>query len=764
MSGLFASDRPAAFARIAVERSFDAFPEGLTYSIPASLGDLRVGDRVKVPLGRMRHPVIGYVVDLEASAPPDLETIRPVVSRDSGSLSLPSQLVDLARWISGYYVCPMGVTLAGILPAAVKRSAGVVMLTLVDLGDPPPASLKIPPKQRAILDALHSLPLDERPIERRALLDRAGVAGNAPLLKLVGKGVVRLERRTSIEAEWESQTLDDRLPPTLTDEQQTVLRAIAPTLDAGFSTHLLFGVTGSGKTEIYIRLIEQVAAAGRISIVLVPEISLTPQTGGRLISRLQGRRVAVLHSGLTAAQRHHQWAMVREGKADVVLGARSAVFAPVPDGRLGLIIVDEEHDGSFKQDQAPRYHGRDVAVRRAQLAGCPILLGSATPSLESWHNATVRRAYQLHELRHRAPGLRLPRVELVDFAHERRARTDRRVHLIGPHLEQAIDRTLIAGGQIILLLNRRGYGNYVACPDHGCGWIMTCDNCDAAMVCHRDSPDPRGYVRCHHCLAEQRVPSVCPRSGHAISVFGFGTQRVEEELTRKFSLLQPGSTLLRVDSDTMPKASQWRDALTRFAAGDIRVLLGTQMIAKGLDFPNVRLVGVINADTAINLPDFRAAERTFQLVSQVAGRCGRGQDGGIAIVQTFQPGAPAIRLAADHRFDEFAAQELADRARAGLPPITRMVRLIVRDVDLAECVRKARILAARLRDLAAPDMVIRGPSPCPISRIARKHRHQIEITAPTAGAIQQLLAAARSQGLLALGEELAVDVDPVAML
>jgi primosomal protein N' (replication factor Y) len=457
-----------------------------------------------------------------------------------------------------------------------------------------------------------------------------------------------------------------------------------------------------------------------------------------------------------------------------VLGARSAVFAPIPDGQLGLIIVDEEHDGSYKQDQAPRYQGRDVAIRRAQLAGCPIILGSATPSLESWHNATQRDGgrYALHRLRQRAPGLRLPKVQVVDFREQARQRRDNRVHLLGPILESAIARTLDGGGQVLILLNRRGYANYIACPSSRCGWMLTCDHCDVTMVHHRDKklPAGEGYVRCHHCLSEQKLPAICPQCGNKISIFGLGTQRIEEELARKFPQLVQGQTMLRIDSDTMRGAAAFHDALGRFGTGEIRLMLGTQMIAKGLDFPGVRLVGVINADTSINLPDFRASERTFQLVNQVAGRAGRGDDPGLTIVQTFNPSSPAIRLAAAHDYEGFAQQELAEREQSGLPPVTRMARIVIRDEDHIKCIEAARGLARGLTEIINQTpgdrggVHVRGPAPCPISRIADKHRHQIEILAPTAALMQGFLTKARSAGLLKSGTEMAIDVDPIALL
>jgi primosomal protein N' (replication factor Y) len=769
MTSLFARENPVSFAQVAVERGIDRYPDGLTYGVPPDLADLEPGERVLVPLGRGDRAAAGYVIEVDVQAQIDPAAVKLIDGRDPAAVRLPGRLLDLARWISSYYCAPIGMTLNAMLPAAVKKNVGAVTRTLVDLGEAPAEGERLSPQQRAVLDALAGLGPDERPVEIGRLCDIAGVRTKGPVRRLLERGALTAAHRTTIEASWAEAAVDTRRPDALTPAQAGIVDELSGALDDGFSAHLLFGVTGSGKTEVYIRLLEQVVARGRVGLVLVPEIALTPQTGGRLIGRFPDHRVAVLHSGLTAAQRHQQWNLAVEGTADIVLGARSAVFAPVDDARLGLIIVDEEHDGSYKQDQVPRYHGRDVAVRRAQLAGCPILLGSATPSLESWHNATEHGSYALHRLEGRVPGMRLPTVTVVDFAEQRRQRRDRHVHLLGPVLESALDQTLQADAQALLLLNRRGFANYIACPDQNCGWVLTCDDCDVTMVYHKTRSLPTGgFVQCHHCLAEQRLPAKCPDCGRHVVTFGLGTQRVEEELAWKFpGILETGRTMVRVDSDTMRTARDFHDVLDRFGAGSIRVLLGTQLIAKGLDYPGVRLVGVINADTSINLPDFRAAERTFQLVSQVAGRCGRSTDPGGAgrvVVQSFNPDVPAIALAARHDYEAFAAGEIADRQRGGLPPFSRMARIVVRDADHVACVQRAHAVADGLRERAGAEARVRGPAPCPIARIAGRHRQQIEILAPDAATMQRLLARARNEDLIHSGAAMAVDVDPIALL
>ena len=762
-------------AQVAVERSVDRYPDGLTYAVPPALADLRAGERVRVPLGRGDAAVDGTVVRVMApDAAPGIPTakLKFVESRTSAAPPMPAQLVELAQWISSYYVCPVGMTLACMTPAAVKRGTGSVTRTFVDLAEGWEAAIavakRVTAQQRRTVEALERAAAGERPMELRDLCARAGLGTPEPVKRLVSSGILRAERRTSVEAEWRAERGAAGPVPELTAAQRGVVDAIGGSLGGGFSQHLLFGVTGAGKTEVYMRLIERTLAAGRTALVLVPEIALTPQTGGRLLSRFPQERVAILHSGLTASQRNQQWNLVSDGKVRLVMGARSAVFAPIPDGALGLVVVDEEHDSSYKQDQMPRYHGRDVAIRRAQLAQCPIVLGSATPSLESWFNATERKASALHVLRERAPGLRLPRVEVVDFAEERRRFPDNRVHLLGPRLAGAVQETLDGGGQVLILLNRRGYANWIACADQRCGWMMRCDRCDAGMICHK-LPAGGGaatqYVRCHHCQGEQRLPRQCPQCAKQVSVFGLGVQRVEEELARLHPSLVAGSTMLRIDADSMQGAEDFHEALGKFGRGEARLLVGTQMIAKGLDFPGVRLVGVVSADTALNLPDFRAAERTFQLVSQVCGRCGRGSDAGRAIVQTFQPEAPAIRLAAAHDYESFAREEIELRGRFGLPPWKRMARIVVRDESEERARELGEALARELSGAAANgDAAVSGPMPCPIARIADRWRMQVEIVAPDAGRLGRFLTKVRNAGILRPGETYAVDVDPIALM
>jgi primosomal protein N' (replication factor Y) len=701
--------------------------------------------------------------------------------------------------MSEYYVCPLGMVFATMLPAAVKHETGLVTRTLLAPVSPDDAHdllarIELKPSVRRAWDSIAALALTDA-IDPRELMVRAGAPNLGPINRLVEAGLLTRVERESVRARtplWERyRTPGEREPEfQLSEAQSRAVDGIAATLGS-FRVHLLWGVTSSGKTEVYQRAIARVIEQGKQALVLVPEISLTPQTAGRFLDRFaHGRsdaasRVAVLHSGLSASERHRQWALAASAACRVVVGARSAIFSPL--ARLGLVVVDEEHATDYKQDQLPRYHGRDVAIKRAQLEGCPVILGSATPSLESYRSAIDGRS-TLWMLPTRVGSGRLPHVQIVDLVHEREnarnsTSTDspsdtpqpksRTLAAIGPTLRSALIRTLCDGGQAILLLNRRGFAHHLCCPSQSCGWVLTCRDCDACLVLHKrfkgETPSAREIVRCHHCLAEQKVPSLCPLCQRRVLVLGTGTQRVEDELAELFNAwpdlgFDPASSIARVDGDTMRSARDYFAVLDRFAKGEIKVLLGTQMIAKGLDFPNVRLAGVINADTGLALPDFRSSERTFQLISQVAGRAGRGEHPGLVIVQTVNPREPAIVLAAQHDYEQFASRELSIRARSALPPATRMARIVVRDRDLSAAEDRAAALAHLLEHSIGPGSRILGPAPAPIARIAGQFRISIEIIAPRATDLHRALAALADRGLLKSDASTAVDVDPVALM
>jgi primosomal protein N' (replication factor Y) len=796
------------FVRVAVERSLSrrtgedrASSQSLTYAVPESIAPPGVGQRVVVPLGSGNASVDAFVLDvggreLLGDAPP--KRIKAILR--SSSARLPESLVTLARWMSEYYVCPLGMVFATMMPAAVKHGTGLVTRRLLSPVSRHEATeilarIELKPSAHRAWDAISALALDDA-IEPRELMVRAGAPNLGPINRLVEAGLLKAIERESVRARaplWERHRENTGAagPITMNAAQDRATRGIIDALSS-FSTNLLWGVTGSGKTEVYLRAIERVIERKQQALVLVPEISLTPQTAARFLDRFargeagaSSPSVAVLHSGLSASERHRQWTLAASPACRVVVGARSAIFAPLE--RLGLIVVDEEHATDYKQDQLPRYHARDVAIKRAQIEGCPIVLGSATPSLESYRSALENRS-TLWKLPDRVGAGRLPRVEIVDLIREREktrhaAPTDspgdtpqpksRTLAAIGPTLRGALIRTLCDGGQAILLLNRRGFAHHLCCPSQSCGWVLTCRDCDACLVLHKrfkgETPSAREIVRCHHCLAEQKVPSLCPLCHRRVLVLGTGTQRVEDELAELFHAwpdlgLDPATTIARVDGDTMRSARDYFDVLERFGAGTIKVLLGTQMIAKGLDFPNVRLAGVINADTGLALPDFRSSERTFQLISQVAGRAGRGEHPGLVIVQTVNPREPAIALAAQHDYEKFARRELSIRSRSALPPITRMARIVVRDPDFSKAESRAESLAKLLEHAGGPSCRVLGSAPAPIARIAGQFRFAIEILAPRATELHRALAALADRGLLKSDAHTAVDVDPVALM
>ncbi len=781
MPDLFSSESDDAipgdrFARVAVERSVESpsIGVGLTYRVPDDI-DASVGQRVEVPLGRGDRTTGGVVVEI--GGPELIGELRPgsvkPIQRASGS-ALPQTLIELGVWIAEYYVCPLGMVLASMVPSAVKRRVGLrrhVRFERVIPDDPPP----MPPAVQEAWSKIAALPEDAFPIEPDTLLHRSGARNRGPINRLLELGMLVEQETTRVAAPpppGGSIERSDAPPLALNADQAAAIDAVRAS-HGRFAAHLMLGVTGSGKTEVYLRAIEHAIAedAGG-AIVLVPEISLTPQTSRRFLERFAHLGVAVLHSGLTASQRHAQWEAVARGESRIVIGARSAIFAPMP--RVSIIVVDEEHDDSgYKQDQLPRYHARDVAVKRAHLERCPVLLGSATPSMESWSNSIgTYPKYSLLRLPDRVAGGQLPGVTVVDLRDERRARArldpSDRDRLIGPTLERALDETLGVGAQALLLLNRRGHASHVCCPDRGCAWVLECDHCDAAMVQHRGATRRHRFVRCHRCLAEQRLPDTCPVCERRVILLGAGTQRLEDDLLGMFGQrhgLVEGETMVRVDGDTMRSARDYFDVMGRFTDGSIRVLLGTQMIAKGIDAPGVLLVGVINADTALSLPDFRAGERTFQLISQVAGRAGRRSEQGRVVVQTLNPTVAPVRLAAQHDFESFASLELAIRASAGMPPSRRMARVVCRDEDRAKANDRAADIATRLRDLlAGSGAEVEGPMDCPIARVAGFHRVAVEVRAADRPTIQQALGVLRDQGRLKSDARTAVDVDPTALM
>lgn len=782
---------PVATGRVvevALERGIDRV---LDYAVPPGFdGKVAVGVRVKVPLGRGNTPASGYVTALTDRGPgPKTKSVLEV---DDKRVLIPADLLWLARWIGDYYFCPLGTVLGSVIPAAVKKQTGMKRRWMVRLAGG--GGLEAVSPLLATMRAGAAKRLGQRLLgleKKWHLLDgelmgeeggegrgggggEGGEVSSATLLTaakaLVKKGVAELSKQDETEADVKPV----RHKPALGDvgamnegvelnpQQREAVERLGTSLRGGFSVSLLLGVTGSGKTEVYLRLIEQVVAAGKQAIVLVPEISLTPQTVRRFTTRFPN--VAVLHSGLTDTQRHQQWQAIGRGVANVVIGARSAIFAPVPN--LGLVVVDEEHETTYKQDQAPRYHARDVAIMRAQKAGAGVVLGSATPSLESYQKASSGvKGWHLIHLTERARKQPMPKIELVDMK-DPLVRKRGGIQLISPRLEVALKGTLAAGKQAIILLNRRGYSNFVYCAR--CKQPVHCKYCDVTLTYHRGPNEQAdalvgGTLQCHYCLGQQTLKPNCEVCSSKLVLFGLGTQRVEEELTSKF----PDLKFARVDSDTMRTSRDYEERLSEFSAGRLQVLLGTQMLAKGHDFPGVTLVGVISADTALSLPDFRSGERTFSLLTQVAGRAGRGDDTGTVVVQTFNPEEPVIQSALSHDYVTFADDELQTRQRVGHPPFGRMVRFIIRDQELPAAQRLgadvADLVHAAAKEYGDTIQVI-GPHPCAINRIAGYHRQSVELRGPDSRPIQTMLRALRGQPLLQRHESVVVDVDPVNLL
>jgi len=717
------------------------------YLVPDELRPVMApGQRVRAPFGQGDQLTVGYCVGLEASTPTSrrLKTIHSILDREP---LLSSNMLELTAWIADRYLCGWGQVLDIAIPAGVKRRAGTRLITFVRPAVDVHAVLigmKLPKKQQAVMELLCStgelIRLDQ-------LTETVG-CGTAPINALKQKGLIQtVRRRTSCSnAEVGQVTVESDLQ--LNRDQQIALDSILTAIQSGqHQTLLLHGVTGSGKTEVYIQAIREVVSYGRQAIVLVPEISLTPQTTRRFRSRFES--VAVLHSHLSNSERHWHWQQIAQGGVQVVVGARSAVFAPT--SHLGLIVIDEEHETTFKQETTPRYHAREVARQRAQIENIPLVLGSATPTLESWLRVQQCQD-QLLSLPKRVEQRPLPPVSIVDVRNDGHCR---RGGAIGLALHTAMRMALDDGGQIILFLNLRGFSPTVWC--RFCGQGAKCPECDITLTFHKD----RQVVLCHFCDYQSDPPSQCPACGQpGVLYLGIGTQRLEKEVQASF----PNHRCLRMDSDTMRQPGSHDKALESFRHGDVSILLGTQMIAKGLDFPNVTLVGVINADVLLHQPDLRAAERTFQLIAQVAGRTGRGTRGGRVIVQTACPSEPAIILAAKHDYDGFANWEMENRRAVSAPPFQHLTRVILRGTDEQQVKSDALKMAEVLRKTAeaggAPVRIL-GPAPAPVIKKKNKYRYHFQLTAECFQDIQQLWRQVLDQVPRSREVENVVDVDAI---
>lgn len=804
------------FAEIAVPVGFHGT---LTYRIPASLQDgVRLGSRVEVPLGPKL--TTGFVVALLDQAPVEAAKLKPIRAvLDDDEPALIPEIIDLCRWAAEYYIAPLGEMLKVALPANMAargkrqavltadeamiarardakqildadlplldelrkrplpvaaifeemkmsrssvdrlRDAGIIALAdrLTDAAgvrydrfvvlESDPGGLT--PKQLAAVELLQARGGE---LSVRAL-EHAGVSA-AVLSALVKKSVVRIERRAR------RHTLDAFLAGLegveageirYSGEQRMAITAIRGALGT-FAPFLVEGVTGSGKTEVYIEVMRAAVKRGEQAILLVPEISLTPVFASRLKERF-GERIAILHSNLSASERYDQWWRARRGEVDVAIGPRSALFTPFQ--RLGLIVVDEEGDGAYKQEETPRYNARDLAVVRAQLRGIPVVLGSATPSLESRENA-ARGKYTLLRMTKRVEARPLPDVEIVDLRKERAEKEDKGFVIISNGLKTALRETFDAGEQAIILINRRGYAPYLLCRE--CGHEFRCRDCSVTLTVHRRE----GLLICHYCGLRQRIPSKCPLcQGEVLQPIGFGTEKVDERFRRDF----PDVAVEVLDRDSTRRKGSLVQILDRFRRGETRALIGTQMLSKGHHFPNVTLTGVLNADSILGYPDFRAAEKTFYLLTQVAGRAGRGELRGKVMIQTAFPSHYAIQHALRHDYESFYEAEIQFRRTFHYPPVTSMIALLFRGESLTDVERAANDCGRLLETAVQPlnGTRIQGPAPAPLARIKGVWRFQILLRSPMRTALRKAVEAVLLPRKWK-GVEVAIDVDPINIL
>lgn len=817
------------YAEVIVSVSAARVDRPFHYSVDEQLRSLvRIGSRVLVPFGS--REVEGYVVGLVDET--DVEDVKPIVDVVDASPVLTDDQLQLAEWLSDRYLCLRVEALQCVLPAGTRHRTELRLTPAVDptagLGEhrltgaerrllsalPPEGALvsglsslgsrewilrhaasleakgllkrsserlnptvstvtkqvvelaeEISPdtsvlteKQQAVLAVLSQNVQGD--LSTKELADRAGVTSSV-VDALVKKGVLQKKRvevrRDPLESVRHLQTATSAEPFELTAEQAEAVAAITREFEreGPKRTILLHGVTGSGKTEVYMRAVAAALSRGKQAIVLVPEIALTSQIVERFNARF-GCDIAVLHSGLSLGERYDEWNRIREGRASIVIGARSAVFAPLP--RLGVIIVDEEHETAYKQEESPRYHAREVAEKRAELSDAVLVLGSATPSIETYYRAK-QGLIDRYGLPTRVCGFQMPAVRIVDMRQEEHQDGDQPI--FSEALREAIALHIGRGGQVILFLNRRGHSTVILCKD--CGHVMRCRHCDVALTYH----SARQALRCHYCDFSVRPPDVCPKcKGRVIRFLGAGTEKVERQLALDF----PGIEIARLDVDTTRRKHSHMEILERFRSGAAKVLVGTQMVAKGLDYPNVSLVGVVSADTSLNLPDFRSAERTFQLILQVAGRAGRSMQGGEVIVQTYCPDHYSILAASQCDYEGFFERELQARKEACYPPFTRMTAILLHGKDERVVMRSADRVAALLRNRltdVAPPIEVLGPSPAVLVRVKDQYRWYVLLKGSDLSVAIPLLRNVITHvvpRLKRVGVAMSITVDPMNMM
>jgi primosomal protein N' (replication factor Y) (superfamily II helicase) len=743
---------------LALRKEFD-------YSIPAELTDqVDVGTRVQVPLGSRK--VLGCVTAVAEQS--GQTKLKPIIKVIGTQTLVTAKVLKLARWIGQYYCCAPELALKSVLPEAVRHEQAswrerLFVRVLSFAGTLP----KLPKRQQDVWNLVE----ERREIALTELLELAETTA-ATVRRLEDRGLVTITSEVSERDPYAGEHILPTQPLALNQAQAKALAAVKGAMEEAMvaegsssegpgqvisgRTFLLHGVTGSGKTEVYLQAIAHALDRGKGAIVLVPEISLTPQTVERFKARFSSgphqTLVAVLHSHLSSGERHDEWHKIRQGRARIAIGARSAIFAPIEP--LGLVIVDEEHEHTYKQEETPRYHARDVAIMRGQMEGAVVLLGSATPSLESYYNCQNGK-YKLLEMPERADDKKMPVVRIVDM--RQTMRRGKIIPIFSPQLKEAVALRLERREQVILFLNRRGYSSSLQCPR--CGFVAGCPNCSLSLTYHRHEQ----RLCCHVCGHSETVPTVCPNEScrnPEIRYAGLGTQRVEETLGKLF----PHARTVRMDSDALKRKEDYRRILGDFRTGRIDILLGTQMIAKGLHFPNVTLVGIIYADLALHQPDFRAGERTFQLLTQVAGRAGRGDVEGEVFVQAFTPFHPSIQFARRHDFKGFYEQEMEFRQQLRYPPITRAALLTLKGRNEEKVKFSAEHIRREVDKLLGSlrDLIVAGPAPAPLLRAEAFYRYQLMLRSPKMPALSRKLAELEKQ-VLPDDVTMTVDIDPVGL-
>jgi primosomal protein N' (replication factor Y) (superfamily II helicase) len=735
------------YARVITD---DPTDKELDYVIPeAWIGKVHIGSRVKVPL-RSREILATVVALVDTPSVPSPKIVSALVSE---SPILNESLLAVARWMSEYYCCPVESAIRSLLPEVIRKAKlGFKRERILSVGTGISEAARKTLEEKAPRQAqvLRFATEVAEPIRWRELQQRAATTDRTIQL-LVNRGFLQVELENTERDPYGNERFVSSAALELNPSQKEALKMVVRSVEIRDGRPiLLHGVTGSGKTEVYLQAIDYCLNQGLGALVLVPEISLTPQTVERFKMRFQTNLIAVLHSHLSAGERHDEWHKLKSGRARVAIGARSAIFAPVQ--RLGLIVVDEEHEISYKQDEVPRYHARDLAVVRAQIDRCAILLGSATPSLESYQNAKSGK-YQLASLTSRVDDRQLPLIRVVDMRQE--YLKQKHVPLISGNLASAIETRLARKEQTILFLNRRGFATSLVCSR--CGFVCDCPNCSVALTFHQ----AEDRLKCHLCGHTTLAPQKCPKcSDLSIRYAGYGTEKIEGTVRKLF----PSATVARMDADSMTRKDAYRQTLQAFRTGKIDILVGTQMIAKGLDFPNVTLVGIINADVGLHMPDFRAGERTFQLLTQVAGRAGRGDMAGEVFVQSSTPFSPSIQFARHHNFEGFWEQEIEFRERCEYPPFVHLLMIHVRSEHQRLAEFTAETIHRRISENVDTNVTLHPVVPAPIERSKGFYRYQILLRTK---AIRRLSSTVRSViEKLTFPEEVhvSVDVDPYQVL